>query len=70
MELKEERHEHARDRLASAIANCKDLNLTDDQKSQIVAIRQGYRPNIHEAEDNLRVAVRAELAAIIAALKG
>jgi Spy/CpxP family protein refolding chaperone len=70
MELKEERHEQARDRLASAIANCKDLNLTDDQKSRIVMIRQEYRPKIHEAGTRLRAAVRQEMVAVLPVLKG
>jgi Spy/CpxP family protein refolding chaperone len=68
-EFKEERHEQARDRLASAIANCKDLNLTDEQKSRIASIRQEFRPKIHEAGNNFRAVVRQELAAIISDLK-
>jgi len=43
-ELRQERKENARDHMASAIENFKKLNLTDEQTSQIAAIRQEYRP--------------------------
>lgn len=69
VDLKDERRENARDRSASAIAHSKDLNLTDDQKSKIAAVRQEYRGKIHEAGSKLRAAVREELAAIIAVVK-
>jgi Spy/CpxP family protein refolding chaperone len=69
-ELKEERHEHARDRMASAVANARDLDLTEDQKRQIATIRTEFRPKIHEAGTKLRSAVREEVEAIVAVLKG
>jgi Spy/CpxP family protein refolding chaperone len=69
-ELKEERHERVRDRMAHRIANLKDLNLTEDQKAQITTIRNEYRPKVHEAGNKLRATVREEVEAIVAVIKG
>jgi Spy/CpxP family protein refolding chaperone len=69
-ELKDERHDRVRDRMACAIANFKSLDLTEDQKSQIAAIRTEFRPKVHEAGNKLRTAVREEVGAIVAVLKG
>jgi len=69
VEFRQERREDARDHLASAIENSQDLNLTDEQKKQIAAIRQEYRPKIHAAGDKLRAQVRDELAAVVAAIR-
>jgi len=69
-ELKDERRDRARDRVACAIANATDLGLTDQQKSQIAAIRMECRPKIHEAGNKLRAAVRDEVGAIVAVIKG
>ena len=66
---KEDRREHVRDRLASTIANLKELDLTDQQVSQIKAIRAEYRPKVQEAGNDLRAIVREEIAAIVALLK-
>ena len=52
------------------IANLKDLNLTDDQKTQIADIRKEYRPKVHEAGNKLRATVREEVEAILAVIKG
>jgi Spy/CpxP family protein refolding chaperone len=68
-EFKQERKENVRDRKANAIMNFKDLNLTDDQKSQIVNIRMDFRPKVHEAGNKLRATVREEVDAILAVLK-
>lgn len=68
-EFKEERREHVRDRMAHRIANLKDLNLSDEQKAQIAAIRKEYRPRIHEAGNKLRATVREEVQMIVAAMK-
>jgi Spy/CpxP family protein refolding chaperone len=68
-ELKDERLEHVRDRMACRIANFKDLNLTDQQKSQIADIRQEYRPKVHEAGSKLRNTVKEEVEAILAVMK-
>jgi Spy/CpxP family protein refolding chaperone len=68
-EFKEERREHARDRMAGMIAHARDLNLTDEQKTQIAEIRKEFRPRIHEAANKLRAAVREELGMILAVLK-
>jgi len=57
-ELKTERRDRARDRVVCAIVNFKDLDLTDEQKSKLAAIREEYRPKIHEAGNKLRAAVR------------
>jgi Spy/CpxP family protein refolding chaperone len=69
-ELKEERPERVRDRMACAIANFRNLNLTTEQKSKIAAIRTEYRPQVHEAGNKLRAAVREEVEAVVAVLKG
>jgi Spy/CpxP family protein refolding chaperone len=69
-DLKEERRERVRDRMAHRIANLKDLNLTEEQKTQIADIRKEFRPKVHEAGNKLRGAVREELEAIVAVIKG
>jgi len=68
-EIREERLERVCDRMAHRIANLRDLNLTDDQKSQIEAIRMKYRPRIHEAGNKLRAAAREEVEQIAAVLR-
>jgi len=68
--FKGERREHVRDRMAHRIANLKDLNLTDEQKSKIAEIRQEFRPKIQEAGNKLRALVREEVHKIVAVLKG
>jgi Spy/CpxP family protein refolding chaperone len=69
-EFNEERRDRVRDRKAHRIANLQDLNLTDQQKSQLADIRKEYRPKIHEAGNKLRATVREEVEAIVAVLKG
>jgi Spy/CpxP family protein refolding chaperone len=69
-EFKEERKEHVRDRMAHAIMNLRDLNLTAEQKTQLSDIRKEYRPRVQEAGNKLRAAARAEVEAIVAVLKG
>jgi len=69
-EFKEERKERVRDRMAHALMNFKDLNLTADQKTKLADIRKEYRPKIHEAGNKLRATVREEMEAIVAVLKG
>jgi LTXXQ motif. len=68
--LKDERKERVRDRRAHAIANFKDLNLTDDQKAKIADIRKDIRPKVHEAGNSLRIVIRNELGQVVAILKG
>ena len=68
-ELKDEVRERARDKMAARIANLKDLNLTDEQKTKIQEIRQEYRPKIHQAGNMLRAAVRDEVVAILDVIK-
>jgi Spy/CpxP family protein refolding chaperone len=68
--LQEERKERVRDRKAHRVANSKELNLSDDQKARITAIRQEYRPKVHEAGSKLRAAVREEVGQIVAVFKG
>jgi Spy/CpxP family protein refolding chaperone len=63
-ELREERKENVRDRLAHRVANLQELKLTDDQVAKIAEIRKEYRPKIQEAGNNLRSAVREEVSAI------
>jgi Spy/CpxP family protein refolding chaperone len=68
-EFKEERREHVRDRMAHRIANLQELNLTEEQKSQIAAIRKEYRPRVQEAGNRLRELARQEMEMIVAVLK-
>jgi len=70
LELKDERKEHVRDRLAHRIANAKELNLTEEQKAQIQEIRKEYRPKVQEAGNKFRAAVRDEVAQVLAVIKG
>jgi Spy/CpxP family protein refolding chaperone len=69
-DIKDERREHARDRVAFIIANLKDLNLSDAQRGKIMEIRKEFRPKVHEAGNRLRGAVREEVEAIVAVIKG
>jgi Spy/CpxP family protein refolding chaperone len=69
-ELKDERRERVRDRMAHRIANLKDLNLTEEQKAKLTEIRTEYRPKVHEAGNKLRAAVREEVGRIVAVIKG
>jgi Spy/CpxP family protein refolding chaperone len=57
-------------RRAHRIANLKDLNLTDEQKAQIMEICKEFRPKVHEAGNMLRAAIREEVEKIDAVLKG
>jgi len=68
-ELKDERRERVRDKWACRVANLKDLNLTDEQKTKIDDIRKEYRPKVHEAGNKLRAAVREEVEMIVAVIK-
>jgi Spy/CpxP family protein refolding chaperone len=52
--------------MAHWISNLKELNLTDEQKAQIAAIRTEFRPKVYETRNTLRAAVREELERIIA----
>jgi Spy/CpxP family protein refolding chaperone len=69
-DFKDERKETVRDRMAHRIANLKDLNLSDEQKTKLMDIRKEYRPKVHEAGNKLRGTVREELEAILAVIKG
>jgi Spy/CpxP family protein refolding chaperone len=68
-DLKEETKEHVRDRTAHRIANLQDLNLTEEQKTQIAEIRKEFRPKVHEAGNKVRAAIREEVEAILAVIK-
>src|SRR5262249_5111604 len=69
-DFKDERKELVRDRMCHMISNSKELKLTADQKSKIVAIRKEYRPKVQEAGNELRSLIREEVAMIVAAMKG
>jgi Spy/CpxP family protein refolding chaperone len=69
LEIKKERRDRVRDRLAFRIAELKTLKLRDDQKAKLLEIREEYRPKVQEAGNKLRAAVRDELAEILAVLK-
>jgi len=68
-DLKDERREGVRDRMAHAAANLKDLDLTDDQKAKLADIRKEYRPKVQEAGNKLRATVREEMDKILAVIK-
>jgi Spy/CpxP family protein refolding chaperone len=68
VEFKDERREHVRDWKAHRIANLKELNLTEEQRTQIADIRKGFRPKVHEAGNKLRATVREEVDAMLAVL--
>jgi Spy/CpxP family protein refolding chaperone len=68
-EFKGERRQRVRDQMAYRIAHFRDLNLTDEQKSQIAEIRKEYRPKVQEDGNKLRAAVREEMREILAVLK-
>jgi Spy/CpxP family protein refolding chaperone len=68
-ELKEETKEHIRDRKAHRMATLNDLNLTEEQKTQIAGIRKEFRPKVHEAGNKLRATIREEVEAIVAVIK-
>ena len=69
-ELKDERKDRVRDRLAHRVANAKELNLTEEQKAQIQEVRKEYRPKVHEVGNKFRTAVRDEVTQVLAVLKG
>jgi len=69
-ELKDERKERVRDKWAHRVANFKDLNLTDEQKTKIEDIRKEFRPKVHEAGNKVRAAVRDEIEMIVKVVKG
>jgi Spy/CpxP family protein refolding chaperone len=68
-ELKDERKENVRDRMAHRIANLQELNLTEDELARIAEIRKQYRPKIQEAGNSLRSAVRQEVQEIAGVLR-
>ena len=46
------------------------IDLTEEQKTQIMDIRKTYQPKVHEAGNKLRAVVREEMEAILSVLKG
>lgn len=69
-ELKDERRDRVRDRMACAIVNFAEVNLSDEQRTKISAVREEFRPKIQEAGNKLRAAVREEVSQILAIVKG
>jgi Spy/CpxP family protein refolding chaperone len=67
-DFRAERKERVRDRLAQRIANLQELNLTDQQKTTLMNIRQEYRPKIQEVGDRLRASVGEEVQKIVGVL--
>jgi Spy/CpxP family protein refolding chaperone len=68
-ELREERADRVRDRLAHQIANLRELNLTDEQRTALMNIRQEYRPKLQELGNQLRTAIADEVQKVVAVLK-
>jgi Spy/CpxP family protein refolding chaperone len=69
-ELKDERKDRVRDRLAHRVANAKELGLTEEQRAQIQEVRKEYRPKVHEAGNKFRAAVQNEVTQVLAVIKG
>jgi len=69
-EFRDEAKDRVRDWKAHRIANMRELNLTEEQKTKIAGIRQEYRPKVQEAGNKLRGVVREEIEAIQAIIKG
>jgi hypothetical protein len=68
-DLRAERREMVRDRLAHQIANLRDLDLTQQQKDSLMSIRQEFRPKIQQAGNQLRTLIGEEVGKIVAVLK-
>jgi Spy/CpxP family protein refolding chaperone len=68
-EVKDEVVEQVRDRKAHLIANLKELNLTEEQKTRIAAVRNECRSKIHEAGNKVRGTVREEVGSILSVFK-
>jgi F0F1-type ATP synthase membrane subunit b/b' len=68
-ELRSERRELVRDRLAQQIANLRELNLTEQQQESLMKIRQEFHPKIKEAGDRLRSSVREEVGKIVTVIQ-
>src|SRR5262249_27008174 len=69
-ELKDERQDRVRDRLAHRVANARELGLTEEQKSQIQEIRKEDRPKGREGGNKSGAAAKREVPQIVAATKG
>jgi Spy/CpxP family protein refolding chaperone len=65
---KGEHAEHVRDWLAHRVASLKEMS--DETKSKVAAIREEYRPKVHEAGNKLRAAIRDQVHKIHSALGG
>ena len=68
-EFKDERADRVRDRWAHRVANFKELNLTDEQKTKIENIRKEFRPKIQEAANKLRATIREKVSMITDVLR-
>ena len=68
-DIRDERREMVRDRLAQQIANRADLNLTEEQKASLRNIRQEYRPKVQELGNQLRTLIGEEVRKIVTVLK-
>ena len=68
-DLRAERKELVRDRVAHQIPNLRDLNLTEQQKESLMSIRQEFRPKIQEAGNRLRSVIGEELGKIVDVVK-
>jgi Spy/CpxP family protein refolding chaperone len=68
-DLRSERKDLVRDRVAHQIANLRDLNLTEQQKDKLMSIRQEFRPKIQETGNQLRSSIGEELGKIVDVLK-
>jgi len=68
-DLRSERREMVRDRLAHQIVNLRELNLTEEQKEKLMNIRQEFQPKIREAGNTLRTSIGEEVGKIVAVLK-
>jgi Spy/CpxP family protein refolding chaperone len=69
-EFRDERKDRVRDRRAHMVANFKELNLTEEQRTKIHDIRKEFAPQVHEAGNKLRSLIREETEMILKVLKG
>jgi Spy/CpxP family protein refolding chaperone len=68
-DLRAERKEMVRDRLAHQIVNLRDLNLTEEQKTKLMNVRQEFRPKLQELGNQLRTSIGEEVGKIVAVLR-
>jgi Spy/CpxP family protein refolding chaperone len=67
--MKDQRRDQFQARAMFAAENIKDLNLTEDQKTQLGTIQKQYGSRVEEAGNKLRAVIREEMREIIGVIK-